>query len=199
MKKKIQIARTLLAFLPNLLSPTKLYMSGDDSILSITTATGHKEEYSISKSNTGHNIELKDHADNRFFIYVNRNRTPFLEKVLPTIDGRARESYKFVSLGDEKLLAIMHEILTNEMQNRRFKVKDTYKILECLDQAIQYRTGMEQNRKWSHEKWESMKAIIEEAKIVNELNIVEFKSSGSPMKTSALTSQALDINKVNTD
>lgn len=178
--KKLGI-RFWLAFLPTLLSPTGLYLEGDKTILGFRNSEGKLAEYSISEDKKGSRIIIDSDTANPFYIYVNRDERSFNRALNPPANNSTIEKNKLVSTSDEKILGIFHYLLICNMGARRFKIKDTLKILALLDQAILIRTGVSEESIIDKNKWHDIKNAIEEAKITREIELEQFKSSLTPI------------------
>jgi len=189
MKKKILSIAQLLCFIPQVLVPTGLYLAGDKDIFCVRTADGEHIPYRIPSDGKGGTFTINENTNKPLHVYVNSDKANFAKKLNPPASEELQIDKDLISISDKRLLALVHYYITTSMPNRRFKITDTEKIMNCIDDAILVRTGRESTQGFHENKWQNIKEVLEEAIMTKQLKLTQAKGSISPIQ----------VNNINTD
>lgn len=187
MNKRFPI-RAILAFIPQIIFPTGLYMAGDKNILSIKDINQEYISYRLPDDEKGAQFTLNFQTTNPIHIYATRDKTMFDKKMNPPMTEDVAMENDYVSISDKRLIAIFHYMLTTNMPNRRLKITDTANILKHLDEAMLVRCGKGSKQMINRTKWKAIKEELSDAIISRELSLEQSKNSIVPVQISQATS-----------
>ena len=92
------------------------------------------------------------------------------------------DNRKVTSLSDEKTIGIFFGIFRKKWPNSKMSLQDAFIVTSMIDGALQQRHG--QKSILSKDEWKKIRNDIAEAKISNDFNVHQLKSSLIPKETS---------------
>lgn len=185
MKKHISILN-LIAFIPQLITPIGLYMAGDKDVISIRNINNEYIAYRLPDDDKGAQFKLNFESSDPIYIYANRNKTMFEQKMNPSISEEIAMQKDYVSTSDKHLIGLFHYMLMTNMPDKKLEITDTANILKYLDEAMLMRCGKESKQEINKIKWKSIKEELSDAVILKELKIEQAKTSLVPVQSSSL-------------